>query len=701
MRIRITIGGDDWTDRCIISETQIETGSDGAVSSATLRVEVEGADAAYYDSAFYDTASYDGVELPTLALVPVIIEEADVSPPNVIFRGEVVRGKKETLRTGFAMWRLECAGFERVLDETSLTNTWANKSDQVIIQEAFAAEAPEIAVTSATIDEIQTNLYLDATDFTLRDVLEAMQSVSGARICLTPDRVLYYSLDSSATIPAAPFDIDVEFPDETTTLSPIGSLTPDTIDFTKIANHVTVIGGYKDGGTRATAAAQDATSQTEYGVRKRVLVENGLLTNDLCQARAEAELLQWANPQRYGQFVVRQDGLRAGQKIHITARHLNVDSDFVIRRLSMSWESDSETVYRADYGFYDPRLDLLLAKIARGENRQKKGTILALPPADSVATLHIKALAVTTAKIGDLAVTTAKLDNLAATSAKIGNLAVTTAKIADLAVTNAKIDTLAVSKLTADEAVFTGKTTFGYGANKVILDSGSVRVEASATHFMSATSSSMSLVQGSRQMRMNASDGLVVTDGTRSMQIGATLIRISDGTRKIDIGGTGSEIVLDSGATFTTVINAAKFEVGDGTRFIRITAAQQLIEGGQIIINGTAGTESVKIQLSGVDKIRVNSGGDVSFHSDVQFIPSVSIEHGDGSISRVWQSSTSGFNCFVDFNLVNSGTAYKVMGTQVLGARGAAVADATGAGDVVAQLNALLARCRTHGLIAT
>lgn len=42
-----------------------------------------------------------------------------------------------------------------------------------------------------------------------------------------------------------------------------------------------------------------------------------------------------------------------------------------------------------------------------------------------------------------------------------------------------------------------------------------------------------------------------------------------------------------------------------------------------------------------------------------------------------------------------------VDGTKVVGAQGAAVADATGADDVVDQLNALLARCRAHGLIAT
>lgn len=43
---------------------------------------------------------------------------------------------------------------------------------------------------------------------------------------------------------------------------------------------------------------------------------------------------------------------------------------------------------------------------------------------------------------------------------------------------------------------------------------------------------------------------------------------------------------------------------------------------------------------------------------------------------------------------------YTVAGTQVVGPRGAAVADATNATDVITQLNALLARCRAHGLIA-
>jgi hypothetical protein len=54
-----------------------------------------------------------------------------------------------------------------------------------------------------------------------------------------------------------------------------------------------------------------------------------------------------------------------------------------------------------------------------------------------------------------------------------------------------------------------------------------------------------------------------------------------------------------------------------------------------------------------------------------------------------------------DAGAFNVSVSYSVAGTKVVGAQGAAVANATGAGDVVAQLNTLLSRLRAHGLIAT
>lgn len=50
---------------------------------------------------------------------------------------------------------------------------------------------------------------------------------------------------------------------------------------------------------------------------------------------------------------------------------------------------------------------------------------------------------------------------------------------------------------------------------------------------------------------------------------------------------------------------------------------------------------------------------------------------------------------------IKSSTAFYVGANKVIGAQGAAVADATDAGSVITQFNALLARARAHGLIAT
>ena len=51
--------------------------------------------------------------------------------------------------------------------------------------------------------------------------------------------------------------------------------------------------------------------------------------------------------------------------------------------------------------------------------------------------------------------------------------------------------------------------------------------------------------------------------------------------------------------------------------------------------------------------------------------------------------------------LLEPGKVVKVGGTQVLGPQGAAVANATDSASAITQLNALLARLRAHGLIAS
>jgi glycine cleavage system aminomethyltransferase T len=78
---------------------------------------------------------------------------------------------------------------------------------------------------------------------------------------------------------------------------------------------------------------------------------------------------------------------------------------------------------------------------------------------------------------------------------------------------------------------------------------------------------------------------------------------------------------------------------------------------------------------------------------------------GSASVNAHWVADSN-----ATYDLGGSGVAWRdlvltrqifINGVKILGTQGAAVADATGAGDVVAQLNALLARCRAHGIIAT
>lgn len=80
--------------------------------------------------------------------------------------------------------------------------------------------------------------------------------------------------------------------------------------------------------------------------------------------------------------------------------------------------------------------------------------------------------------------------------------------------------------------------------------------------------------------------------------------------------------------------------------------------------------------------------GQISFTSEADF--TYLKLYGFDNIERVRLEANDIGTPFIAMNQV-----------QILTVQQAAVADATGAGDVVAQLNALLARLRAHGLIAT
>jgi hypothetical protein len=111
------------------------------------------------------------------------------------------------------------------------------------------------------------------------------------------------------------------------------------------------------------------------------------------------------------------------------------------------------------------------------------------------------------------------------------------------------------------------------------------------------------------------------------------------------------------------------------------------------------------------NKAVIGIGGNGTFNTGMQLTS-------DGAFA--WGSSTSTANVAPDTTIarnapgvVQFGTnaanalgkvdcaEYRTAGTKVLGAQGAAVADATDAGSAITQLNLALARLRAHGIIAT
>lgn len=103
--------------------------------------------------------------------------------------------------------------------------------------------------------------------------------------------------------------------------------------------------------------------------------------------------------------------------------------------------------------------------------------------------------------------------------------------------------------------------------------------------------------------------------------------------------------------------------------------------------NDPSATWRVQIGTSGTGQVSLLVDG----YNDSQTVNILEVRN--PSVGNVFTVNKDG--------AANASVSFKVGGTKVIGAQGAAVADATDAGSVIARLNDLLARLRTHGLIAT
>lgn len=158
--------------------------------------------------------------------------------------------------------------------------------------------------------------------------------------------------------------------------------------------------------------------------------------------------------------------------------------------------------------------------------------------------------------------------------------------------------------------------------------------------------------------------------------------------------GTAGEILLSATGANRPVWSGSGLTYAGG---VLTTSGTIVANGGQITIQGSAspffvlsdGTRASYVeQVSG--HLRLTPPADREVHLIGGTAPgtpgATEVRFGAGQIK-----AGAGITC----------TTVSVGANQVVGAQGASVADATDAASVITQLNALLARCRAHGLIAT
>lgn len=352
--------------------------------------------------------------------------------------------------------------------------------------------------------------------------------------------------------------------------------------------------------------------------------------------------------------------------------------------------------------------------------------------------------AIVEAKIGLLAVTNAKIydldvDKLTANAASTNEFVSNTAQIKNAIITNAKITALAVDKLTAgtitskiitlataggaDCAILAGKTAFDNVSTGFILgidDATPKFYIGSSTKYMNWDGAALT-IRGT----LNADD---MVAGTLSVdRIGATSIAVAKLAADVVSAGkivtglltaTNIQTGILTGRTVQTDTGAA----GHYKRIVLDVADNTLRMYDATNVNILTLDDDIYGSMSGMD-IGNAAGGVVqiaktgtcySIHSQMGL--GVYIDEAvSGLTSPLWiddyyAAATQnvivvrrlGFSKLVISSEGYVDTlAYKVSTVKVIGAQGAAVADATDAADVILRLNDLLARCRAHGLIAT
>ena len=296
------------------------------------------------------------------------------------------------------------------------------------------------------------------------------------------------------------------------------------------------------------------------------------------------------------------------------------------------------------------------------------------------------------------------VDHIAANSTSTNEFVSNTAQIKNAIITSAKIYTLTANKLTAgtiDASVITVSNL-----NATNLTVGTLPVARIGAASIEDTKIGTTVISGGKIITGLLTATNIQTGTLSADRIGATTI-------------TAAKLatdVIDSGKIITGLLTATNIQTGTLTgRTVQTAASGQRavmdISDNTIKIIDASNNEliilddNIYASKPGIKLQGASTSGVITIVKDANNWMRIEHEAATNCFEIISGGSTSfiitGYGALLAWSIIDTKAGFKYNGTQVVGAQGAAVADATGAGDVVAQLNALLARCRAHGLIAT
>lgn len=115
----------------------------------------------------------------------------------------------------------------------------------------------------------------------------------------------------------------------------------------------------------------DGGSISLYGRREFLIQDKSIKSRTDAIARAQAELLAYANPVKIGSFETNESGLRAGMRISIVSALRGMNEEFVIQRLTGSMETPTKFIWKAEVvSVKSFELIDLLAQIIKGNRKE-------------------------------------------------------------------------------------------------------------------------------------------------------------------------------------------------------------------------------------------------------------------------------------------------------------------------------------------